>query len=183
MKKIALMLSLVSLSNILLGQAREPDERIIEESPKQNIGIGLGLDYGGLLGIRYTYMVAPKFGLFGSVGYILVGPGFNFGATCKFLPEKKVTPTLGAMYGYNAAIKVVGASEYDKIYYGPSLSAGVEVKTGRNQKNFWNFELVVPFRSSEYKDDMDSLLNNPDIEITEPLPFTLSIGYHFGLGN
>lgn len=180
MKNIAALLCLFALSNALLGQAREPDD-VAFENPKQNIGMGLGLDYGGLLGFRYTYMTSPKFGLFGSLGYILVGPGFNFGANYKFTPEKKVTATLGAMYGYNAAIKVVGASEFDQIYYGPSFSVGVEVKNRRNQRNFWNFELVVPIRSSEYQDDMDALLNNPDIEISEALPIAFSVGYHFGL--
>jgi len=163
---------------MLLAQAREHKD-IVEENSKQNIGIGLGLDYGGI-GVRYTYMAAPKFGLFGSLGYILVGPGFNFGATYKFLPGKRATPALGAMYGYNAVIKVIGASGYDEIYYGPSVSIGVEVKTRRNERNFWNFELVVPFRSSKYKDDIDALVNNLSIKITEPLPIAFSIGYHFG---
>lgn len=180
MKNITAFVCLLTVSIALLGQARESEE-VVLENPKQNIGIGLGLDYGGLLGFRYTFMTSPKVGLFGSVGYILVGPGFNFGANYKFTPDKKVTATLGAMYGYNAAIKVVGASEFDQIYYGPSFSVGVEVKTRRNQRNFWNFELVVPIRSSEYHDDMDALLNNPDIEISEALPIAFSIGYHFGL--
>jgi hypothetical protein len=179
MKKLIILFCLITVSNMLLGQAREAEDNVFE-GPKQNIGIGLGLDYGGVIGFRYTYMVAPKFGMFGSLGYVLVGPGFNFGATYKFSPDKKVTPTLGAMYGYNAAIKVVGASEFDKIYYGPSFSFGVEVKTRRNEKNFWNFELVLPIRSSEYKDDMDALLNNPDIDISEGMPIAFSIGYHFG---
>lgn len=179
MKKFVILLGLIMPSTMLLGQAREPGEKVFE-SLKQNIGIGLGLDYGGLLGVRYTYMAVPQFGLFGSLGYILVGPGFNFGTTYKFLPDKRVTPTLGAMYGYNAAIKVVGASEYDKIYYGPSLSVGAEVKTRKNERNFWNFELVAPFRSGKYNDDIDMLINNPNIEITKPLPITFSIGYHFG---
>jgi hypothetical protein len=179
MKRLLVLIGFVLITNIVLAQAREEDEEISEDRT-QNLGIGLGLDYGGI-GIRYTFVPAPKFGVFGSVGYILVGPGFNFGLNYKFLPDKRVVPVLGAMYGYNAAIKVEGASEHDKIYYGPSISFGVEVKTRRDERNFWNFELVLPFRSSEYQDDIDALQNNPDIQINEPLPIAFSIGYHFGL--
>lgn len=180
MKKNFTLLCFIALSNMLLGQARDSVKSVTDEIAKQNIGIGLGIDYGGLLGIRYTYMPSPKFGLFGAVGYVLVGPGFNFGATYKISPEKRVTPTLGAMYGYNAAIKVSGASEFDEIYYGPSFSFGIEVKNWRNKNKYWNFELVLPIRSSEYKDDLDALQSNPDIEISDGLPIAFSIGYHFG---
>lgn len=177
MNKIVLVFCLILISAALFGQAAEAP---IMYNAKNNIGLGAGLDYGGF-GIRYTYMPAPKVGVFGSLGYILVGPGYNFGANYKFSPDRRVTPYLTGMYGYNAAIKIVGASQWDKIYYGPSFGFGVEVKRRNKTKNFWNFALLVPVRSAEYKSDMDVLLNNPDIEISELLPITFSIGFHFGL--
>lgn len=179
MKKFLALLCLVTLSCTLLGQARELHE-YVEDDPRQNIGIGVGLDYGGI-GMRYTFMATPQLGLFGSLGYILVGPGFNVGLNYKFLTDKRVMPVIGAMYGYNAAIKVEGASEFNEIYYGPSISLGVEVRARKNESNFWNFELVVPFRSGKYQDDMDALQNNSSIVISEPLPIAFSIGYHFGI--
>ena len=58
------------------------------------------------------------------------------------------------MYGYNGIIKVQNASTYDKIYYGTSLSGGMEMHFGGKQ-NFMNVELIVPFRSQAFYDDWD----------------------------
>lgn len=160
-----------------MGQS-QPTET--EDFYRSNIGIGAGLDYGGL-GLRYTYMATPKFGFFGSAGYVLVGLGYNFGLNYKFSPQNRVTPYVTGMYGYNAVIQVKGASQFDAIYYGPSFGFGVEVRRRNNPKNFWNFALIVPIRSSEYKDDVDYLMDNPDIEMTEALPIAFSIGFHFGV--
>ena len=176
MKKIVALICLISLAQLLLAQARESNEIAIE-TPKQNVGLGIGIDYGGFGG-RFTYMAVEKFGIFAAVGYNLVGVGFNGGINYKFNPGKRVTPTLGAMYGCNGVIKVVDGNEESKTYYGPSFSFGVELKT-RRVGNFWNFELLLPLRPSEFQDDIDNLKNN-DYEITEPLPIAFSVGYHFG---
>lgn len=177
MKKIFCILSITLCATFCFSQSSQP---VAEEPAKANLGIGLGLDYGGLIGARFTYMVVPKFGLFGSVGYVLVGPGFNFGATYKFMSDKRVVPTLGAMYGYNAAVKVTGDFEFEEIYLGPSISAGIEVKGKKNVRNYWNFELVIPFRSGDYERDMDRL-NSMDVDMTDLPPVAFSIGYHIGL--
>lgn len=166
------------MSTVSFAQFDENYTGHADESAKNNIGIGLGLDYGGI-GARYTHMIVPKFGLFGSVGYVVAGAGFNIGATYKFASSTRVVPTLGAMYGYNAVIKVTGTS-IEEIYYGPSFSVGLEVKGKKKAQNFWNFELGIPIRSDEYHDDMDALKNDPNIEINDLLPITFSIGYHFG---
>ena len=112
MKKIFCLFALVICTPTCFAQS--PDN-LLDQPAKANLGIGYGLDYEGLIGARFTYMAVPKFGLFGSVGYVLVGPGFNFGATHKFMSNKRVIPTLGAMYGYNAAIKVSGGYEFEEI--------------------------------------------------------------------
>jgi hypothetical protein len=178
MKNLIFLLAAFLLSTVSYAQFTENYKTDAGEPAKNNIGIGLGLDYGGI-GARYTHMIVPKFGLFGSVGYVLVGAGFNFGATYKFTSDKRVVPTLGAMYGYNAAIKISGTT-FEEIYYGPSFSIGLEVKGKRNAQNFWNFELVVPIRSGDYHDDVDMIQNNPDIEMNDIPPVAFSIGYHFG---
>jgi len=150
------------------------------QSGKMNVGLGAGIDYGGFGG-RFTYLPAEKFGLFGALGYNMESVGFNGGILYKFIPEKKVTPTISAMYGYNGVIIVKGASEYNGTYYGPSLSAGVEWKVGNNPKNYWNLELIIPFRSQEFTDDWDAIKDNPDFDVqNDILPVAFSIGYHFG---
>lgn len=143
-----------------------------------NIAPGMGIDYGGIGG-RLTYLPIKYFGLFGSAGYNFVGFGYNVGVTARILPDKKICPTLNVMYGYNSVILVLNASQYNKIYYGPSVSAGIEIHFKKETGNFLNVEIVVPFRSQEFTDDLNDIRNlNPDF-ISEPLPIGFSIGYHF----
>jgi hypothetical protein len=155
-----------------------PEYEIAESESKFNIGLGIGLDYGGIGG-RITFTPIKQVGIFAGVGYPLVDFGYNVGAQGRFLPDGRVCPTFAVMYGYNGVIKVQGASQYDKIYYGVSISGGIELHFG-GRANFMNIELVVPFRSQAFHDDWDSLKNNSSIDIqSEPLPVAISIGYHF----
>lgn len=173
MKKLILILFVCAIGFTLRAQ------EVTAENPDKNIGLGVGIDYGGFGG-RFTYMPVQKFGLFAAVGYNLVGVGFNGGVTYKFSPAKKVTPTLGAMYGYNGVIKVEDGDEDSETYYGASFSFGVEVKTRGNSGNFWNFEILLPLRSSEFSDDIDRL-KDIGYDVTDPLPIAFSVGYHFGM--
>jgi hypothetical protein len=176
MKKIFCLFAILVCSATCFAQSSDSP---LDQPAKANLGIGFGLDYGGI-GARFTYMIVPKFGLFGSIGYVLVGPGYNFGATYKFMSDKRVVPTISAMYGYNAAIKVSGGYDFEEIYLGPSVSVGLEVKGKKRVQNYWNFELVIPFRSSDYEDDMDRL-DALDVDMTDLPPIAFSIGYHIGL--
>lgn len=147
---------------------------------KVNLGLGMGLDYGGFGG-RLSIVPEKHFALYGSVGYAIIGVGYNVGGTIKLSPDKRFCPTLGAMYGYNAVIKIIGAEGLNQTYYGPSFSLGFELKSNNKPKNFWNIELIFPLKSEEYNDDMDAIKNSPNIELkSEPLPIAFSIGYHFG---
>ncbi|SRR5258706_695606 len=145
-----------------------------------SFGLGIGLDYGGFGG-RFTYLLDPHIAVFGAGGYALSGFGYNVGAIARFMPAKKFVPTITAMYGYNAAISVKNAAQYDKLYYGPSIGLGLIRKSNRNEKNYWHYELIIPFRSSDYDADLNAIKSNPSISIsTTPPPVLFSIGYHFG---
>lgn len=179
MKKTIFLLYLAFMSVSASAQYVENYE---PEAPTSivKLGLGFGLDYGGI-GTRLTIIPTTHFGFFAAVGYNLHKAGFNAGLTYKFLPEKKVTPVAQVMYGYNAVIVVEGADQYDKTYYGLSIGGGLEVNT-KKSGNYWSFEVLYPFRSSEYEDDWDALKNDPSIEITsEPLPITFSVGFHFSI--
>jgi hypothetical protein len=118
---------------------------------------------------------------FGGIGYNLLGAGLNVGAAYRLIPKSRLCPYLGAMYGYNAVIKVDGMEEYNKIYYGPSFSAGLEIWS-KKRPSFLNIEFILPLRSQEYHDAITSLKNNPNVIFTvEPIPIAFSIGYHFVL--
>jgi hypothetical protein len=142
-----------------------------------NLGVGLGLDYGGIGG-KLTFVPTPMIGIFGSIGYNLDGAGYNGGVIFRILPEATVCPYVSAFYGYNAVLVIEGRDS--KTYYGPSIGTGIELHR-KNKGRFWNFGVGIPIRSQEYQDDVDEILQNPNYESTEALPFTLSIGYHFAL--
>ncbi|HEX6223328.1 MAG TPA: hypothetical protein VFZ52_02895 [Chryseolinea sp.] len=179
MKRIFFLLALSVLPIFSFSQAYTRYD-LPEPESKVNIGLGLGLDYGGIGG-RITYLPVKRLALFGSAGYAFVDFGYNLGAQLRIIPDKNFCPTFGIMYGYNGVIKVQNASMYDKIYYGTSLSGGVEMHFG-GKESFMNVELVVPFRSQAFYDDWDSIKANSSISVeSDPLPVAFSIGYHFAL--
>ncbi|MCX8491724.1 MAG: hypothetical protein ORN54_11715 [Cyclobacteriaceae bacterium] len=142
-------------------------------------GAGLGIDYGGF-GARLTVLPSKYVGVFLASGYALAGFGVNGGIMVKTAPDSRVSPYFNMIYGYNAAIAIVGASQYNKLYNGLSLGGGVQLKSQRTPTNYWLFGLVVAFRSSEFDRDFTTLQNNPTITgLTKPLPVNISVGYHF----
>jgi hypothetical protein len=124
-------------------------------------------------------------GIFAGAGYALIDPAFNIGISAKMLPDKKFVPTITAMYGYNALIKLKdftgSTSSKSKIYYGLTVGATGEMKTGKNNQNKLIAGVRLPFRNSEFHKDYDALKDagykfNPDF-----LPITFSVGINFGL--
>ena len=170
MKKIliALLFSVFSLSSFA------------QESGTTALGLGLGLEYGGIGGRFITYP-SKNVGVFGGVGSAIAGLGYNVGLQVKFDSDKRATGFLEAMYGYNGVIIVEGLTSANKIYYGPSIGAGINLATRNDTGNFWHFSILIPIRSSEFNDAWDALQNNPGIETNVLLPFTFSIGYNFKL--
>jgi hypothetical protein len=184
MKSWLAALTLCTLSFLAVAQDNDEYDENYEfpETKTVNIsvGIGLGLDYGGIGG-KLAFVPTPNVALFGSIGYNFNGAGYNGGIIFRMKPDGKVCPYLTGMYGYNAVIVVDGLDEANKTYYGPSFGGGIELHR-RDKPNYWNFGLLFPVRSKEYRDDMEALKNNPNIEFTNTLlPFTISVGYHFAI--
>lgn len=141
------------------------------------VGIGMGIDHGGIVGVKLSspiYYVS----LFAGVGYNLLEAGFNVGIVVRLFPKKIFTPTLTGMYGYNAIIVVNDAKKYNKTYYGPSVGVGVEIRP--RLKNYFSVGLIIPFRSQQFEKDYDALQQDPLIVINQkPNDVLLSFGYHF----
>jgi len=193
MKKISLLILILSFSTTLLAQtniasdgngnnsgAQETEK--IEIKKIFDLGFGLGLDYGGLIGAKATFIPIKHLGIFASIGYHLVSVGWQIGATAYILPKsnlKKIRPYAKIMYGSNRVIVVEGASQYNMNYIGFTPGIGLEFRFGAQASHGLNIDLNFPIGSSEFKDDFDALENNPMIEISNPLPIAISLGYHF----
>jgi hypothetical protein len=185
MKRLIVLLALLMSLCVIQVRAQEEQEEqeteknyeYEERGPFANLGIGIGLDYGGI-GARLSVLPIKAIALFGAVGYNFNGTGFNAGVSIQVLPKKKVTPTIKMMYGYNAVIALEGVDDFPKTYNGLTFGAGMQLNSKKG--NFFSAALLVPIRSQEYHDDMDELLNNPNITDLVPLPpIGISIGYHF----
>ena len=134
-------------------ESRQPD--------KVSIDIGGGLDFGGLGG-NIIYYPIQNIGLFGGVGYAFAGAGYNVGLKYRYISDKstsKINPYGLLMYGYNAAIAVLNAEQYNKLFYGPTLGVGIDFHRKPINKGYWSFALLIPFRKSEVKEYMDDLEN------------------------
>lgn len=148
--------------------------------PKTSIGIGLGLDYGGIIGGRVTLLPIQNISFFLGFGYNMLDAGINVGAFIRLAPNSRVCPFVGGMYGYNSVILIKGTTKYsNKVYYGPSISVGLEFRT-RRLKNYISASVIIPFRSKSFENDMNTMKQDPNIIInTEPSEALISFGYHF----
>ncbi|MES2848538.1 MAG: hypothetical protein V4685_05750, partial [Bacteroidota bacterium] len=113
-----------------------------------------------------------------------ISPAYNAGASFKLMPQKKATPVILAMYGYNAGLKIKNVSPFgqneilNKTYYGFTAGAGMEFGYGK-KGGIVSLSVLVPFRSKEFHDTYDDFKNrgykfNPPV-----LPIAISIGLMF----
>lgn len=189
MKKQVLLISFLT---VLLGQVLaqqtfqykniDVKNKANTDRNKFDLGLGLGIEYSGFLGAQIEYAPISRLGIFASGGFFLVGAGWDVGAKVYIMPKitsKTFRVYATGMYGTNTAIMIIDASEYNKIYLGPTFGAGIEMRFGKQKVNGLNVALLYPVRSQEYENDIDALNRNPYIEsIDEPLPVGISVGYH-----
>jgi hypothetical protein len=149
---------------------------------KTSLGIGLGMDYGGIGGSLLFYP-QRNFGLFAGGGYALAGFGYNVGAKLRFISAtttSKLSLYLIGMYGYNAAIAVTNATQYSKFFYGPTFGFGFDLRSRPESKGYLTLALLIPIRSSDVKDYIDYLKNSRGVDFKNSLiPVGISIGYRF----
>lgn len=147
-----------------------------------DLGFGIGIDYGGLLGIQLGYAPIKYLTLFASGGYYILGFGWQVGAKGLVLPKTTKNifrPLFKVMYGTHAIIIVDGASEYDKIYTGFTAGIGVELRFGKKKQNGFDLDFNFPMKTADYWEDWNAVKNDPRLEIIqEPGAVTFSIGFH-----
>ena len=188
MKKVALIVFLSCFALFVFSQNNLEKAKTdslymkYEFHHSTDIGFGLGLDYGGILGIKVGYSPFKYLNLFIASGLHFSGFGWQVGGMGYMMPKTTknlIRPYFKVMYGINASIYVDGTDKYNRLYQGFSVGSGLEFRFGRKKKHGFNVELNYPFRSKEFYDDQDELKNNPMIENFQELaPITISMGYH-----
>jgi hypothetical protein len=147
-----------------------------------DLGLGFGLDYGGLIGVKAAYIPIPYLSVFAAGGWELIGVGWNVGVIGRISPTgglQKMRPYAKVMYGVNGVITVSGKPVYDQMFYGVSAGIGLEARFGRSRRDGFNIDLNIPFRSPEFFNELNVIKADPEVEITnDMLPFTFSVGYH-----
>jgi hypothetical protein len=184
LKYLLFLLTTLSINNSF-AQSKAIKNELSTEYTNTYFGLGIGFDYGAI-GIKAEFLPSKYIGVFGGAGYALIDPAFNVGLSGKLLPDRNLCPTITAMYGYNAVIKIEGSYSPtvsgSKIYYGPTVGAGAELKTGRTKKNKLSFGVWLPFRNSDFQKDYDGLKDAGYEFQQDILPVAFSIGFNFGIG-
>src|SRR5690606_7025441 len=80
-----------------------------ENTTKLYGGLGMGLDYGGIVGAKIEYLPIKNLGFFAGAGYNLLSAGWNVGGSYNifFIVQLSCNPV--AVYGYNGVSLVEGA--------------------------------------------------------------------------
>lgn len=150
-------------------------------TPEFHMGIGTGLTYGGFGG-RFVANPSKVVGLFVGCGYNIKSVGVNGGLIFTVPSKTRTKFYINPMYGYNAVIVIKGLDYLNKTYYGFSIGAGLKIVSRKNPGSYFDVGLIVPNRSSEYKDAWNEIQNSPIIEVqSNPWPVLLNIGYNFRL--
>lgn len=149
-----------------------------------DFGIGVGLDYGGLLGVKFTFIPIDYLSAFFSFGYQFIAPGVSIGLQAHLLPYSKeftIRPHLNLMFGTNAVIVMIGAPQLNKSYVGFTPGGGFEIRFGQEKRKGFNIDLCFPIRSKEFDEDFNTIRRNPLYTIKSPTSVTISIGFHVQL--
>lgn len=179
MKHLLLIIFLHSLPVFLNAQ-----DTIHESSSMKSelfLGLGLGLDYGGTLGVNLTYFPHERVGIFAGAGNAVSSVGYTIGSTYRLLPKKaesKFIPYIEGMYGFNAAVIIHFNNKKNRQFYGPTIGIGLEYHHHPENLNYWAFDILLPIRSPEVKEYLDDLKNNQGIIFNHNLsPVLISFGY------
>ena len=141
--------------------------------------MGVGLSYG-TIGFRFSNNIKDYLSVFGGLGYHFAGMGYNVGLTKTFKSNSATQLYLTGMYGTNAAIRVRGLSEFNEVYRGATVGLGAKVNMKKNKGNYWDFGLLVPFTSDQFRDDENTVENDARVDnFTSSWPVLITLGYHF----
>lgn len=153
----------------------------MRHASKLSLGLGMGLDYGGF-GMNLNYYPMRNLGIFGGIGYPFQSVGLNVGLRFRHIPlhaRGKVNPFGIVMYGYNTSVNVSGAEEYNRLFYGLTMGAGVDFYPWtKGGPGYFTFGLLIPMRSPDVGDYLLYVDAQPDINLDNYVsPIALTLGF------
>lgn len=179
-----LSLSLIFSFCLLAIASNTSAQNLSSQKGITSLGAGVGLPYGGVIGLKLNHNLEDNFSAFGGIGYNLLGIGFNGGLTYTIPSFKSSELYFTGMYGYNALIDIEGVPEYQKVYYGASVGTGLKFNSLRFEGRYWDVGILVPLKNAAYRNDIEEIENNPFITIdSKPWPVQFYFGYHIPLNS
>jgi len=173
-------------TNYSLSPGEKADNTIVKHYV--DLGTGVGLDYGGVIGIKTIILPIPNFGIFGIIGVNFVGLAWNIGGVWNILPSTSryhFRPNIKLMYGINGTTRVLVSTldatwvNYDKSFKGFTPGIGLEMMLGKSKRNGFDLDLSVPIHGKDYYDQIESIKNDPHVDdYVTSWPVTISLGYH-----
>jgi|GEM_PF-637344 len=160
----------------IFGLGFKLDEKQRSTSGAVSLGFGAGLDYGGF-GANLLMYPHDNLGVFIGAGYAIAGFGTNGGVKIRLNNGTKTRGYVLGMYGYNAAISVSSTTTYNKLFYGPTVGAGIDLKPGLS--GHWSMGVLVPFRNSDVDEYINFLKSQGARFKNVLLPITLTVGFRF----
>ena len=147
-----------------------------------SIGIGSGLDFGGIgIGVLH-YGRIKTVGVFGGLGYTPSGIGINAGLKARLI-STKINPTLNpfllGMYGYTTSVSISNDKQYNKMFYGATLGVGADFKFKKSGRGFWTLAWLFPLDLSKSNEYIQYLVSYRHMTFSEPSAFRFSIGYRY----
>lgn len=157
------------------------DTNVSSLQGEKSYGIGYGLPYGGI-GLKVGYNLIDGLNAFAGVGYQTGSIGYNIGVAKDFIPNGVVQPYVSAMFGSNAAIRLIGTSYDERVFLGPSVGAGVKINALAHsyRGNYLEIGAIYAFTSVTYQEEFESIKNSSYAnKLNEPWPVLVVIGYNF----
>jgi hypothetical protein len=110
------------------------------------------LDYSGF-GVNLAFYPLRQLGLYGGIGSPnSAGIGYSVGMKIRPITKKHSSlfvPTFVGMYGYQSSVFVIDATEFNKIFNGPSIAIGADEFRKPGKHSYFSAYIVLPFRNSE----------------------------------
>ncbi len=168
-----------------------PDKEVDAKNHKPflDLGFGWGINYGGFLGLKVSFVPISRIALFGAIGTYFSKIGWNTGINLYILEKSDKNifrPYLNASYGVNGYLHIqYGYSEgmtfgnYDAFYNSFSLGVGTEVRYGKSRNNGPNIHIGYIFPNDKMQNDLKSTQSAYITYKEQSNAIIFSIGYHF----